>query len=76
MHNFTPSVFAVLTSSSSGPQIRAGNHTYTLNDKKKDTKRKIQKESYYSMGLLHGRIAGHGTDNLPVGRGYCSHYFK
>jgi hypothetical protein len=51
MHNFTPSVFAVLTSSSSGPQIRAGNHTYTLNDKKKDTKRKIQKERYKKKAI-------------------------
>jgi two-component system sensor histidine kinase KdpD len=61
MHNFAPGVFAVLISGPSGLQIGAGDSAYTLSDKE----RAIARWAYDN-----GQIAGHGTDNLPAGRGY------
>jgi two-component system sensor histidine kinase KdpD len=61
MHNFGPGAFAVLISSPSGFQIEAGDYDYPLDDKE----RAIAQWAYDK-----GQIAGHGTDNLPAGRGY------
>jgi two-component system sensor histidine kinase KdpD len=61
MHNFGPGVFAVLAPSPAGLQIGAGNSNYPLNDKE----RAIAQWAYDN-----GQIAGHGTDNLPAGRGH------
>jgi two-component system, OmpR family, sensor histidine kinase KdpD len=61
MHNFGPGAFAVLISDHAGLQIVAGGPDYPLNDKE----RAIAHWAYEN-----GQIAGHGTDNLPAGRGY------
>ena len=61
MHNFAPGVFAVLIPGPSGLQMGAGDTAYTLSDKE----RAIARWAYDN-----GQIAGHGTDNLPAGRGY------
>ena len=61
MHNFAPGVFAVLIPGSSGLQIGAGDAVYPLNDKEK---------AIAQWAYENGQIAGHGTDNLPAGRGY------
>ncbi len=61
MHNFGPGAFAVLVSDHAGLQIVAGGTDYPLNDKE----RAIAHWAYDN-----GQIAGHGTDNLPAGRGY------
>jgi len=61
MHNFGPGFFAVLIPSPSGLQTDAGDADYPLNDKE----RAIAQWAYDN-----GQIAGHGTDNLPAGKGY------
>lgn len=61
MHNFASGLFAVLIPSSSGLQIGAGDAAYSLNNKE----RAIAQWAYDN-----GQIAGHGTDNLPAGKGY------
>jgi two-component system sensor histidine kinase KdpD len=61
MHNFGSGVFAVLTSSSSGLQIGAGDAEYPLNDKER---------AIAQWAHDKGQAAGYGTDNLPAGRGY------
>ncbi len=61
MHNFAPGVFAVLIPSSSGLKIGAGDAAYPLNDKEK---------AIAQWAYENSQIAGHGTDNLPAGRGY------
>ena len=61
MHNFGPGAFAVLISDHAGLQIVAGGPDYPLNDKE----RTIAHWAYEN-----DQIAGHGTDNLPAGRGY------
>ncbi|MDR7666998.1 DUF4118 domain-containing protein [Methanosarcina sp. Z-7115] len=61
MHNFAPGVFAVLIPGSSGLQIGAGDGVYPLNDKEK---------AIAQWAYDNGQIAGHGTDNLPAGKGY------
>jgi len=61
MHNFGPGAFAVLISDHAGLQIVAGGPDYPLNDKE----RAIAHWAYEN-----DQIAGHGTDNLPAGRGY------
>jgi two-component system, OmpR family, sensor histidine kinase KdpD len=61
MRNFGLGAFAVLTSSSSGIQIEAGDYEYPLNDKE----RAIAQWAYD-----RGQTAGYGTDNLPAGRGH------
>ncbi|MGV8076562.1 MAG: DUF4118 domain-containing protein [Methanosarcina sp.] len=61
MHNFAPGAFAVLIPSSVGLQIGAGDAVYPLSDKEK---------AIAQWAYENGQIAGHGTDNLPAGRGY------
>ncbi|AKB47386.1 Osmosensitive K+ channel histidine kinase KdpD [Methanosarcina sp. Kolksee] len=61
MHNFSPGVFAVLMPSPTGLQIGAGDTTYSLNDKEK---------AIAQWAYDNGQPAGHGTDNLPAGKGY------
>jgi two-component system sensor histidine kinase KdpD len=61
MHNFGSGAFAVLTSSSSGIQIEAGDAEYPLNDKER---------AIAQWAHDKGQAAGYGTDNLPAGRGY------
>jgi two-component system sensor histidine kinase KdpD len=61
MHNFSPGVFAVLISSQSGLQIGAGDTLYPLDDKEK---------AIALWAYKNGQPAGHGTDNLPAGKGY------
>ena len=61
MHNFGSGAFAVLTSSSSGLQIGAGDADYPLTDKER---------AIAQWAHDNGQVAGYGTDNLPAGRGY------
>lgn len=61
MHNFAPGVFAVLMPSPFGLQIGAGDTTYSLNDKEK---------AIAQWAYDNGQPSGHGTDNLPAGKGY------
>jgi two-component system, OmpR family, sensor histidine kinase KdpD len=61
MHNFGPGAFAVLISDHAGLQIGAGDLDYPLNDKEK---------TIAIWAYKNGQIAGYGTDNLPVGKGY------
>jgi two-component system sensor histidine kinase KdpD len=61
MHNFGPGFFAVLTPSTSGLQMGAGDAAYTLYDKEK---------AIAQWAYENGQIAGYGTDNLPAGKGY------
>lgn len=61
MHNFASGAFAILVPSPIGLKIGAGDAIYPLDDKE----RTIARWAYDN-----GQIAGHGTDNLPAGRGY------
>jgi two-component system sensor histidine kinase KdpD len=61
MHNFGPGAFAVLMPCSSGLQIGSGDTLYSLDDKEMA----IALWAYKS-----GQPSGHGTDNLPAGKGY------
>lgn len=61
MHNFGQGFFAVLMPGPSGLQIGAGDADYPLNDKEK---------AIAQWAYDNGQIAGHGTDNLPAGKGY------
>ncbi len=59
MHNFGSGAFAVLTSSSSGLQIGAGDVDYPLTDKER---------AIAQWAHDNGQVAGYGTDNLPAGK--------
>ncbi len=61
MHNFGPGFFAVLIPGPSGLQTGAGDAAYPLQDKEK---------AIAQWAYDNGQIAGHGTDNLPAGKGY------
>jgi len=61
MHNFAPGVFAVLIPSPPGLQIGAGDTLYPLDDKEK---------AIALWAYKNGQPSGHGTDNLPAGKGY------
>jgi two-component system sensor histidine kinase KdpD len=61
MHNFGSGLFAILVPGPSGLQIDTGDAAYSLDDKEK---------AIAQWAYDNGQIAGHGTDNLPAGRGY------
>ncbi len=61
MHNFGSGLFAILVPGSSGLQIGTGDAAYSLDDKEK---------AIAQWAYDNGQIAGHGTDNLPAGKGY------
>ncbi len=61
MHNFGPGLFAILIPGFSGLQIGSGDAAYPLDDKEK---------AIAQWAYDNGQIGGHGTDNLPAGKGY------
>ncbi|WP_292377887.1 DUF4118 domain-containing protein [Methanosarcina sp. UBA289] len=61
MHNFAPGIFSVLVPGPSGLQIGAGDALYPFDDKEK---------AIALWAYKNGQPAGHGTDNLPAGKGY------
>ncbi|MPM64900.1 hypothetical protein SDC9_111791 [bioreactor metagenome] len=61
MHNFGQGSFAVLIPGPSGLQKGAGGVDYPLDDKEK---------AIAQWAYDNSQIAGHGTDNLPAGKGY------
>jgi two-component system sensor histidine kinase KdpD len=61
MNNFGPGAFAVLSYDNTGVHIEAGDSDYPLNEKER---------TIAIWAYNNGQIAGYGTDNFPVERGY------